>query len=317
MNQELLELYKKTLRIRLIEEAIAEKYQEQKMRCPTHLSIGQELTPVVVSSYLSKNDKVYSSHRAHAHYLAKGGCLVKLIAELLGKKTGCTGGIGGSMHLSDLDCGFVASTAIVANSIPVAVGNALSQQLDGSKDLTVSYFGEGATEEGAFYESINFAAVKKLPILFICENNRYSVYSSLAPRQPSNRNIVSLVNSMGVNAYSMEGNCLQPLMDNVKIIIDKIRSGCGPFFLETFTYRHREHCGPNFDDDLGYRNADEVARWMKMDPIKLLENQLNIPTTIRDELEAAIFAELNSAFNAADVASSMSVTKMQDLVYAK
>ena len=122
----------------MVEEAIAARYSEQKMRCPTHLSIGQEACAVGVSAYLSKDDKAFSSHRAHAHYLAKGGSLNKLIAELYGKATGCTGGRGGSMHLTDLDAGFVASTAIVANSIPVATGQALHQQLQNQKSLTVA-----------------------------------------------------------------------------------------------------------------------------------------------------------------------------------
>ena len=167
--KELSVLYQQMLRIRLVEEEIAKRYSEQKMRCPTHLSIGQEAVAVGVSSALTVEDKVYSSHRAHAHYLAKGGSVDKLIAELYGKQTGCTGGRGGSMHLCDLDAGFMASTAIVANSIPLAVGHALHLQTQNVEAISVAYFGDGATEEGAFYESLNFAVLKSLPVLFVCE----------------------------------------------------------------------------------------------------------------------------------------------------
>jgi pyruvate dehydrogenase E1 component alpha subunit len=304
----------------MVEEAIANRYAGQKMRCPTHLSIGQELVPVIVSNFLASDDKVFSSHRAHAHYLAKGGSLKKMIAELYGKATGCTGGRGGSMHLTDLDCGFIASTAIVGNSIPLAVGSALSQKLQNSNFLTVSYFGDGATEEGAFYESLNFAAVKSLPILFICENNRYSVYSPLEVRQPSNRSITDLAQSIGVESFHADGNLLIPLTHAVESAIEYIRKNNAPALLELDTYRHREHCGPNFDDDLNYRAASEVKTWLEKDPLKLLFAELSADQHFEkthNEMIIKIENEIEDAFLFAENSPLPSPQLNEEFLYAK
>ncbi|MER2492197.1 thiamine pyrophosphate-dependent dehydrogenase E1 component subunit alpha [Catenovulum sediminis] len=300
---DLVDLYRQILRIRLVEEEIAKRYPEQKMRCPTHLSIGQEAVAVGVSSILTCHDKVYSSHRAHAHYLAKGGSLSKLIAELHGKTTGCTGGRGGSMHLSDLDVGFVASTAIVANSIPLAVGSALNQKLSQKDELTVSYFGDGATEEGVYYEAANFAAVKKLPVLFICENNQYSVYSPLYPRQPMNRSICDLGQEIGLKAISVDGNDVKSVIRATQTLYTHIKEGKGPALLECFTYRHREHCGPYFDDDLNYRPKEEVEYWLKKDPLVLLEMSLDnneLWKTTKQQMFDELIDEIAQAFTFAE-----------------
>lgn len=316
----ILELYKASLRIRQIEEAIATKYSEQKMRCPTHLSIGQELPPVIISSFLTNKDKAYSSHRAHAHYLAKGGSLPKLIAELYGKETGCTGGRGGSMHLTDLESGFMASTAIVGNSIPLAVGNALHQQLIQQNHLTVSYFGEGATEEGAFYEAMNFAVVKKLPVLFACENNAYSVYSPLKVRQPQTRKIHRLAKEIGADSYIVDGNNPESSYVTVQNVIDKIRSAQGPCFIEFMTYRHREHCGPNFDDDLSYRPAEDIEYWLDNDPIRNLENLLSDTSgwsQIKSKIQEDIQYEIINAFEFAEQSRFAPIESAGEYLYAR
>lgn len=317
--KKLLALYQSMLRIRLIEEAIADRYSEQKMRCPTHLSIGQEAVAVGVSSVLGLNDKVYSSHRAHAHYLAKGGSLNKLIAELYGKETGCTGGRGGSMHLCDLSTGFMASTAIVANSIPLAVGHALALKAQKSSDVSVTYFGEGATEEGAFYESLNFAVLKSLPVLFVCENNQYSVYSPLKVRQPNSRNISALAKEMGAFVISVDGNDAQQVAEAASQAIQYIQSGQGPAFLECHTYRHREHCGPNFDDDLGYRPEGELAVWLEKDPVLLSKIKLkeNITDVQFDQIRLAINDEIESAFEFAENSSFPNPLNNEKFVYAE
>ena len=195
-------LFESMLRIRLVEESIANKYSEQKMRCPTHLSIGQEAIAVGVCANLTSQDQVLSTHRAHAHYLAKGGCLNSMMAEIYGKASGCSKGMGGSMHLIDTSVGFMGSTAIVGNTIPVAVGLALEKKLTRKKSIACVFFGDGATEEGAFYESVNFAIIHSLPILFICENNLYSVYSGLEVRQPVDRKIYKMVRAMGCLLYT-------------------------------------------------------------------------------------------------------------------
>lgn len=313
--KELSVLYQQMLRIRLVEEEIAKRYSEQKMRCPTHLSIGQEAVAVGVSSALTVEDKVYSSHRAHAHYLAKGGSVDKLIAELYGKQTGCTGGRGGSMHLCDLDAGFMASTAIVANSIPLAVGHALHLQTQNVEAISVAYFGDGATEEGAFYESLNFAVLKSLPVLFVCENNRYSVYSPLRVRQPKNRSIVALAKAIGAQTIELDGNDVVAVAEAANLAKANILKGQGPILIECHTFRHREHCGPHYDDDLGYRSKEEVEAWLKRDPLILAEVQL--PSSFsKDDLKASISSEIDRAFSLAESADFPSIDHNSEYLYA-
>ena len=256
------------LRIRLVEESIANKYSEQKMRCPTHLSIGQEAIAVGVCANLTSQDQVLSTHRAHAHYLAKGGCLNSMMAEIYGKASGCSKGMGGSMHLIDTSVGFMGSTAIVGNTIPVAVGLALEKKLTRKKSIACVFFGDGATEEGAFYESVNFAIIHSLPILFICENNLYSVYSGLEVRQPVDRKIYKMVRAMGISAQHGNGNDVDEVARKVKHAKTMILKSGGPQFLEFDTYRWREHCGPNFDNNIGYREESEFLKWKKKDPLK-------------------------------------------------
>ena len=261
-------LFESMLRIRLVEESIANKYSEQKMRCPTHLSIGQEAIAVGVCANLTSQDQVLSTHRAHAHYLAKGGCLNSMMAEIYGKASGCSKGMGGSMHLIDTSVGFMGSTAIVGNTIPVAVGLALEKKLTRKKSIACVFFGDGATEEGAFYESVNFAIIHSLPILFICENNLYSVYSGLEVRQPVDRKIYKMVRAMGISAQHGNGNDVDEVARKVKHAKTMILKSGGPQFLEFDTYRWREHCGPNFDNNIGYREESEFLKWKKKDPLK-------------------------------------------------
>lgn len=296
-------LFYKMLRIRMIEEAIASRYHEGKMRCPTHLSIGQEAVAVGVCANLSDADLAISTHRSHAHYLAKGGSLNKMIAEIYGKETGCSRGRGGSMHLIDLDCGFEGSTAIVGNSMPVGVGLALGFQYRSQNNIVAIFFGEGSTEEGSFYESMNFAALKNLSILFICENNLYSVYSPLSSRQPKNRKITTLANALGVDAIAANGNDLNEVVKVTEDAIRKIRANGGPLLIEFFTYRWREHCGPNYDNDLGYRSEEEFNLWKQKDPIALIYKELSkseISASSHQIKTDAITQEINDAFDFAD-----------------
>ena len=267
-NKLLLDFYKSMYRIRSVEEEISKRYSEGKMRCPTHLSIGQEAIAVGVCANLTTQDQVLSTHRAHAHYLAKGGCLNSMMAEIYGKASGCSKGMGGSMHLIDTSVGFMGSTAIVGNTIPVAVGIALEKKLTRKKSIACVFFGDGATEEGAFYESVNFAIIHSLPILFICENNLYSVYSGLEVRQPVDRKIYKMVRAMGISAQHGNGNDVEEVARKVKHAKTMILKSGGPQFLEFDTYRWREHCGPNFDNNIGYREESEFLKWKKKDPLK-------------------------------------------------
>ncbi|WP_339898180.1 thiamine pyrophosphate-dependent dehydrogenase E1 component subunit alpha [Paraglaciecola polaris] len=314
-----LELYLSMLRIRRVEEAIAARYSQQKMRCPTHLSIGQEAVAVGVCSALDKSDKVYSSHRAHAHYLAKGGDLNMLLAELYGKKDGCTQGRGGSMHLCDLSAGFMASTAIVANSIPIAVGHALHFKSQGLPYIAVAFFGEGATEEGAFYEALNFAVVKSLPILFVCENNRYSVYSPLSVRQPQGRSIVNMVSAMGIEAHEVDGNNVAEVFEQVSTIKRQMVTQAKPVLIECHTYRHREHCGPSEDDDLGYRPQHEVDHWLGRDPLNIGIEMLGIDTNSTHFLAASAHmnTEIEDAFSFAESSDFPDPATNHEYLYAE
>ena len=191
--------------IRTVEETIAEKYDQQNMRCPTHLSTGQEAVSAAVGMALQKKDLVVSTHRSHGHYLGKGGNIPRMIAEIYGKEGGCSKGKGGSMHLIDLSVGFMGSTAIVGNSIPIGAGLGLAMQLDKSNNISCIFIGDGAIEEGVFAETVNFCAQRDLPVLFLCENNFYSVYSPLTVRQPKNRPIHKMVEAMGIKSFKGDG----------------------------------------------------------------------------------------------------------------
>ncbi|MDC0422972.1 thiamine pyrophosphate-dependent dehydrogenase E1 component subunit alpha [Methylophilaceae bacterium] len=316
-----LSLFHQMYRIRMVEEEISRRYPEGKMRCPVHLSTGQESIPAAFALSIKKNDFAVSTHRGHAHYLAKGGDLKAMIAEIYGKATGCSKGKGGSMHLIDLNVNFMGTSAIVGNSIPVGVGLALSAQLKGTDQISCIFLGDGAVEEGVFYESVNFAAVRKLPVLFICENNLYSVYSPLSVRQPKGRSIANMVDAIGVGTGTCNGDDIyssQKLMQNA---VNKVRSGTGPYFLEFSTYRWREHCGHDFDNDLGYRSEKEFLEWKSKDPLINLEESL-YKTGVKlgekvDSIKASINSEIISAFKFAETSKFPDQIEAYQDVYAK
>jgi pyruvate dehydrogenase E1 component alpha subunit len=300
-------------RIRQVEEAIAARYSEGKMRCPVHLSIGQEGVAAAVGAALQPDDYAVSGHRAHAHYLAKGGDLPAMIAEIYGKATGCARGKGGSMHLIDESVGFMGSTAIVAGTVPVGVGLAYGLKCKGSDRVSCIFLGDAVAETGVFFESLNFAVLKKLPTLFICENNLYSVYSPLEVRQPPGRPIHTLAAAMGADVKYGDGNDVAAAHSMALEAVRAIRAGGGPQFLEFSTYRWREHCGPLFDNDIGYRTEAEFQEWKAKDPILRLEGALlacnaltgadvvAMRADIDAEVEAAFaFAELSPFPEAAD-----------------
>lgn len=296
----LLEYYTIAHRIRIVEERIAAEYSKGEMRCPVHLSIGQELVSAAVGMSQEKLDTAVSSHRAHAHYLAKGGDLYRMIAEIFGRATGCCKGRGGSMHLIDLSVGFLGSSAIVGNSIPIGVGAGLTHKLDKSGQVAFTFFGDGATEEGAFYESVNFAVVNEIPVVFLCENNLYSVYTDLKPRQPSTRKIHELAAAMGLRSFEVNSLdpifCLRETMEHVSWA----RKNQAPIFLEYQTYRWLEHCGPNDDDNLNYRPSGELQTWKSRDPLTALRDLLianhSVSVNKFNEITAAITAEVNLVF---------------------
>ena len=314
-------LFYQLLRIRMVEEEIAARYPQGKMRCPTHLSIGQEAVAVGVSAHLTSADLAVSTHRAHAHYLAKGGDLNALIAELHGKVTGCTQGRGGSMNLSDLNAGFVASTAIVGNTIPIGVGLAFSQKLRHSNNMTVTYIGDAAIEEGVFYESLNFAVLRQLPILFICENNLYSVNTPLHLRQPAGRKIYEMARAIGANALTVDGNDVFAVYDAIKDIVRETKINAAPWFIELPTYRYKVHCGPEDDIDFQSRPEAELKFWLAQDPVKRCQAQLVSDDMLSDEditaMRAQIADEINAAFEFAEQSAFPDAKQAFDYRYAE
>jgi TPP-dependent pyruvate/acetoin dehydrogenase alpha subunit len=313
-------LFGQMYRIRAVEEAIAHHYPEGKMRCPVHLSIGQESIPAVFAQSVALTDFAVSTHRGHAHYLAKGGNLNAMIAEIYGKSTGCSKGKGGSMHLIDLAVNFMGTSAIVGNSIPIGVGLALSAQLKRTNQISCVFLGDGATEEGVFYESVNFATVRKLPVLFICENNLYSVYSPLSVRQPKGRSIAKMVEAMGVEVAVGDGHNIASSHEIMKNAVDKVRSTGAPLFLEFTTYRWREHCGHGFDNDIGYRTQEEFLEWQAKDPLNNLEQQLQ-QTSLHmasslEKIKSEIDLEVEKAFEFAENSPFPVQAEAYDGVYA-
>ena len=269
----LLKLFYEMYLIRSVEKKISLEYPKGNMRCPVHLSIGQEACAVGISQNLKREDVVYSNHRCHAHYIAKGGNISEMISEIHGKKNGCVGGVGGSMHLQDLSVNFMASIPIVSSSIGLSLGAALNQKRLNSNKITVVYIGDASLEEGIFFECANFASLHKLPILFACENNLFSVYTPLKQRQ-INSDFKRYADAFKIPYKKVNGNNIEQVFSVSKKIIQNIKNGKGPYFLQMDTYRHLEHCGPNNDDHLNYRNKTEVEFWKKKDPLIDLENKL-------------------------------------------
>ncbi len=303
MNKRIkIQLFEMMLKIRLVEEEIVKRYSSSQMRCPTHLSIGQEAVPAALGLNVTDKDYAISTHRGHGHYIGKGGNIRSMIAEIYGKSTGCSKGRGGSMHLIDRKVGFMGTSAIVGNSIPVGVGFGLSSKIKKTNQISCVFFGDGATEEGVYYESLNFAVLKKLPVLFICENNFYSVYSPLKVRQPPNRSITDVAKALGLGTQNLvDGNDVLSSYNSINKAIKRIKKGNGPQFIEFSTYRWREHCGVNFDNDLGYRSEKEYNEWKRKDPISNFKDYLISENIISIELlqqiKSKIDLEIQDAFN--------------------
>jgi TPP-dependent pyruvate/acetoin dehydrogenase alpha subunit len=290
------DLFRELYRIRRVEEEIARAYPTDKIKSPVHLSIGQEAISVAVCRSLRPEDVVFLSYRSHAGYLAKGGDLRAMIAELYGKATGCANGKGGSMHLVDAAHGVMGASAVVGTTIPHAVGYAYAVQLRREDRIVVSFFGDGATDEGVFDESINFAALKRLPVLFVCENNAYAIHTHQRQRH-SVSNIAERARVRGIPAEVVDDD-LAKLLARANDAITTIRRGEGPRFLECLTYRWKEHVGPGDDFHLGYRTREEAEPWFARDAVRLAgeaispEEKLAVVEEVEQEIaDAFAFAE--------------------------
>jgi TPP-dependent pyruvate/acetoin dehydrogenase alpha subunit len=291
--------YRALYRIRRVEEEIARVYPQDKIKSPVHLSIGQEAISVAVCEALRPGDVVFGSYRGHALYLAKGGDLRQMIAELYGKSTGCAQGKGGSMHLIDTDAGVMGTSAVVGTTIANSVGYAYALKYRGSDAVVASFFGDGATEEGVFHESLNFAALKRLPVLFVCENNSYAIHTHQLRRQAL-ANIAERARSYGIPSQRVDDGDVLGLHEQVERVVADLRSGgCGPFLFECKTYRWKEHVGPGEDWHLGYRMPQEAEPWRENDPLARLAAQLD--PEVRRQIEGEVGCEIEVAFAFAEL----------------
>ena len=295
-------LFESMYRIRRFEETMLAQTFKGKSMGVTHSSDGQEAGPAGVCAHLTDKDWIGSTHRGHGHCIAKGLDTKKMMAEIFGKSTGQCKGKGGSMHIADFSKGMLGANAIVGASIPLAVGAALSSKYNGTENesVGVALFGDGATGQGVLHESMNLASIWKLPVIFVCENNFYSVYSPLSVRQPKNRKIYKMVRGCNIKSYKANGNYTYEVMSSFLKAKNFAEKNSEPVFLEYQTFRWLEHCGPNLDDHLKYRNKKELLYWKKNDPIKILENYLIKKKWIKSDsvqnMKNSIINKINLAF---------------------
>ena len=293
-----LQLHRELLRLRRSEELLASLYLRQEMRTPTHFGIGQEAIAVGVCAALNlPNDVVVTHHRSHNAYLACNGSYEALVAELYGRVTGCSKGRGGSVHLTSRHTGLLASSAILGEMIAVATGAAWAFKMTGENRVAVCFFGEGAADEGILYESMNFASLNKLPVLFVCENNLYATESPLSARMAPDADLIDRADAFGVVPFKVDGNDVGAVYKTTQLALQHVRSG-QPCFLECSTYRWLEHVGPNYDHESGrtYRTKEELDEWRQRDPIRISALKLTVAEyRLLDVINAAIQVELKAA----------------------
>ncbi len=302
-KEKVAELYQCMLKIRLVEEKITELYPTDKIQSPIHLSIGQEAVAAGVCHALGPADRIFGTYRSHGLFIAKGGELKKLFAELFGKATGSNKGKGGSMHLAAPEVGLMGASAIVASCIPVATGDALASQMQGRARVAAAFFGDGAVDEGVFFESINFAVLKNLPILYLCENNHYAIHSKVADRHKQTE-LFRIGEGLGLKGARFDGNDVSAVYFETKEACRQIRNGGGPLLLEFMTYRWYEHVGPGRDHHEAYRDKQKLSESFLKDPLEktkqLLEKEYGVSQKtigtwkelIQEEIEQAVaFAE--------------------------
>ena len=270
-KQVAMNLYSDMLGIRLAQESLIDEYHPaDEMRCPVHFCVGQEAPPAGVCRSLNEGDLMFTGHRSHGYYLAKGGSINGLFAELYGRSTGSNRGLAGSMEICDEAVNFYSGT-ILAGTLPIAAGAALTSKMRGENRVTVAVLGDGVADEGIVYETLNFAALKRLPMVFICENNSYSAFSRQEDRQGL-CDLAGRAKAFGVPSRRLSGNDVLTVYKAARRAINKARKGEGPTFLELDTYRWCGHVGPEDDDEFNYRSMDELEQWKKDCPIeKMLE----------------------------------------------
>ena len=315
-RESLLEMYRKMLEIRVFEERVFELYGQNLVPGTIHLYTGEEAVAVGACSALSKDDYITSTHRGHGHCIAKGADLKRTMAEILGKKTGYCKGKGGSMHIADFSIGMLGATAVVGAGLPIAVGAALSARLRKTDQVVTCFFGEGASNQGTFHESINMASAWKLPVIFVCENNLYA----MGTRQSRIMNIEDISNraaSYGIPGVSVDGNDVLAIYEAACIATERARRGEGPTLIECKTYRQKGHSRV---DSAKYRPREEVEEWLRRDPIRRLRDKLiqaGISTEAEvQEIEKRVSNEIEDAVKFAVESTGPSPEEALEDVYA-
>lgn len=297
------QLYRAMLLVRKAELKIAEIYPSDKIQSPIHLCIGQEAISVGVCKALGAKDHIYGTYRGHGLYLGRGGDLGALFAELYGKDTGCARGKGGSMHVLAPEQGLIGCSAIVGSTIPIATGDALASQMRGRKRVAVAFFGDGAVDEGVFFESLNFAALKNLPIVYVCENNNYAVHSRVSDRHKQTE-LFRFGEGLGVKGQRFDGNDVRVVYSSMREAVEAIRSGSGPLLLEYMTYRMREHVGLAADYAEVYREEEKLRIALKNDPLekqkRVLLEEFKIDAQVLTDWEASVDKDIEKAVSFAE-----------------
>lgn len=277
-------MYRTMVLIRRFEEQVADRVTAGEIKTPCHLYIGQEAIATGACLALEREDYVWGGHRSHGHYLAKGGDPNTLMAEIYGKAAGCAGGRGGSMHICAPEVGLLGTVPLVAATIPLAAGAALASKMRRDRRVSVAFFGDGATEEGHFHETINLAALYRLPVLFVCENNLYASHMHILERRIAD-NIAEAGAAHGVPATVVDGNDVLVVYEATRAATERARQGLGPSLIECSTYRWRGHVGPSWDMDVGLKRKEELQEWLARDPIARLAEVLIGRGVGREELE--------------------------------
>jgi len=291
----LIEMYKKMLEIRNFEQSVYYLFLEGLIPGTIHLYTGQEAVAVGVCSSLRKEDFIVSTHRPHGHYIAKGGQINRLMAELLGKKTGCCKGKGGSMHICDFSAGMPPAIAIVGANVPIAAGMALAFKMKGTDQVAACFFGDGAVNQGMWHEGVNIAAVWRLPVIFVCENNLYAA-STHVTKVMLVKNIADRACAYGIPSVIVDGNDVLAVYKEVSKAVERARKGEGPTLIECLTYRHGGH---SRGDPATYRPKKEVEEWLKRDPIshikdELIDRGILTPEQAK-EIEKSVMAKIEEA----------------------
>lgn len=311
----LLQQWTTMVRIRLAEEAVARMVETGEARCPCHLYIGQEAIASGVSAALDLADTVWGGHRSHGHYLAKGGSLDAMFAEILGKAAGCSGGRGGSMHLLAAKQGILGTVPIVAATVPLAAGAAMAYKMRKEPRVAVAFFGDGTLEEGHVHESMNLAALYRLPVIFICENNLYSSHLHWTERRVAD-NLDRAGEFHSIPGERVDGNDVEAVYRAASAAVARARAGDGPSFLECRTFRWRGHVGASTDIDVGVKRRGELAEWMARDPIARVEARL-LENGIEDLDQKAIHEEIKNALQHAREVPLPPPGRVLDHVYAE